>query len=88
MKSMVLIFSLLLLVGTTLAAQLPSLSPLTSLTQEVGNTIVTVNYERPAARGRKVFGSLVPWDKVWRTGAGYSTKLGFSRDVVVGGNPG
>lgn len=82
-----LIFSLLFLAGSNLDAQFSSLSPRTSLLQDVGNTTITIDFERPAARGRKIFGGLVPWDKVWRTGAGYCTKLGFSREVVVGGQP-
>ncbi|MEM1360034.1 MAG: DUF2911 domain-containing protein, partial [Bacteroidota bacterium] len=48
--------------------ELPSLSPLGKVEQIVGNTTITVTYERPSARGRKIFGGLVPWDKVWRTG--------------------
>ena len=42
-----------------------------------------VEYERPSARGRKIFGGLVPYDKVWRTGAGYATKLRFSHPVGI-----
>jgi len=78
---------LLALLCTALNAQFESLSPLTSLKQAVGNTTITINFERPAARGRKIFGDLVPWNKVWRTGAGYCSKIGFSREVVVGGQP-
>lgn len=87
LKSTVLTFCLLFLAGGSLQAQFSSLSPQTSLTQEVGNTTITVAFERPAARGRKIFGGLVPWNKVWRTGAGYCTKINFSHDVVVGGQP-
>lgn len=80
---------LLALAWSTLNAQLGSLSlsPLTSLKQEVGNTTITIDFERPAARGRQIFGGLVPWNEVWRTGAGYCTKIDFSRDVVVGAQP-
>ncbi len=63
----------------------PSLSPPGSLSQEIGNTTIQVSYERPAVRGRKIFGGLVPWGKVWRTGAGHCTKISFDRPVVVGG---
>ncbi|MDV7400308.1 DUF2911 domain-containing protein, partial [Arthrospira platensis SPKY1] len=48
---------------------------------------VNVEYARPSARGRKVFGDLVPYGEVWRTGANASTKLTFSDDVKLNGNP-
>jgi hypothetical protein len=78
---------LILPLGLPLAAQYdwPSLSPPGKLTQTIGQTTVTLEYERPAARGRKIYGGLVPWDKVWRTGAGYCTRLGFDREVRLGG---
>jgi hypothetical protein len=63
----------------------PSLSPKGTLSQVVGNTTISIEYERPAARKRQVFGGLVPWDEVWRTGAGHCTKVSFDRPVVVGG---
>lgn len=63
----------------------PSLSPLGQISQQVGNTLVKVRYERPSVRGRKIYGGLVPWNKVWRTGAGYATTISFSKDVIVGG---
>lgn len=65
----------------------PSLSPRGTISQVVGNTKVEIEYERPSARNRRVFGELVPWDKVWRTGAGNCTKIGFDKDVVLGGHP-
>lgn len=66
-------------------SEYPSLSPEGTLTQRAGFTDVSVRYERPAVRDRVIFGELVPWNKVWRTGAGYSTLISFSRDVKVGG---
>lgn len=75
----------LILASLTTFAQIPSLSPLTKLSQEAGNTTVAITYERPAARGRQVFGNLVPYGKVWRTGAGHCTKFSFSRKVWVNG---
>ncbi|MEO1447982.1 MAG: DUF2911 domain-containing protein [Bacteroidota bacterium] len=63
----------------------PSLSPEGRISQQAGFTEVSVRYERPAARGRVLFGGLVPWNEVWRTGAGYSTLISFSREVKVGG---
>jgi hypothetical protein len=63
----------------------PSLSPLGTITQIVGNTTISLEYERPSARKREVFGSLVPWNKVWRTGAGHCTKISFDQSVMIGG---
>ena len=61
-----------------------ALSPLDSTTARVGAARVTVRYSRPKARGRPVFGGLVPWDTVWRTGANAATVLETDRDLVVG----
>lgn len=65
----------------------PSLSPLGTVSQSVGYTDIYIEYERPSVRGREIFGGLVPWNKVWRTGAGNATKIRFSKDVTVGGKP-
>jgi len=62
----------------------PSLSPKGTITQIVGNTTIEIEYERPSVRKRSIFGHLVPWNKVWRTGAGHCTKIKFDRDVRVG----
>ncbi len=66
--------------------KVPTLSPQTEVTQEVGLTQVKLSYARPSAKGRKVFGDLVPFGEVWRTGANASTKLTFSEDVKIAGN--
>ncbi|WP_176956066.1 DUF2911 domain-containing protein [Catalinimonas alkaloidigena] len=65
--------------------QLPQPSPSATLTQTVGLTDVTVEYSRPAKRGRTVFGELVPFGEVWRTGANASTKITFSDPVTFSG---
>lgn len=65
--------------------EFPSLSPKGNITQVIGDTRIEVEYERPAARNRVIFGGLVPWNKVWRTGAGYCTKIRFDKPVSVGG---
>jgi hypothetical protein len=65
----------------------PTLSPITEVSQEVGLTTVKLNYSRPGAKGRRVFGDLVPLNEVWRTGANASTKLTFTEDVKIEGNP-
>lgn len=66
--------------------QLPAPSPGALVTQTVGITEVTVQYSSPGVKGRKIFGELVPHDKVWRTGANAATTLTFSHDVKVAGS--
>ena len=51
----------------------------------VGLTEIEVKYSRPSMRGREVFGNLVPFGKVWRTGADNSTKISFDTDVIISG---
>lgn len=86
-----LIFSLLLTVAFTFGAlaqiQTPAASPEQTLTQSVGLSSVTVQYSRPAMRGRTIFGDLVPMDKLWRTGANKNTLVTFESDATVGGSP-
>ncbi|MAZ72594.1 MAG: dihydrolipoamide dehydrogenase [Flavobacteriaceae bacterium] len=76
-------------VATTVAvnAQLktPAPSPFQKIEQKVGLTDVTVEYSRPSMKGRTIYGGLVPYNKLWRTGANANTKITFSDDVMVGG---
>lgn len=62
----------------------PQPSPSSKVEQTVGLTKVTLEYSRPAMRGRKIFGDLVPFDKVWRTGANTNTKISFDTDITIG----
>jgi hypothetical protein len=63
----------------------PAPSPSQKTEQMVGLTDVTLEYSRPGAKGRTIFGDLVPYGKVWRTGANKNTTLTFSTDFMVGG---
>lgn len=63
----------------------PAASPKATIFQTVGLTDIEIVYSRPAARGRAVFGNLVPFGKIWRTGANENTTISFSDDVVIGG---
>src|SRR5213592_1989656 len=56
-----------------------------SVTQNVALTEITVAYGRPVARGRQLFGQLVPWDSVWHPGADSATRIVFDHDLVVEG---
>lgn len=64
----------------------PAPSPSATLTQEVGLTTVTINYSRPSVKDRTIFGGLLKYGELWRTGANGATKLSFSTDVNLGGN--
>lgn len=63
----------------------PAASPAATVTQRIGLTDIQVNYNRPGAKGRVVFGKLVPYDHVWRTGANTATKISFSTPVKLNG---
>jgi Protein of unknown function (DUF2911) len=80
---------LALLTGISLSAtaqiRLPQPSPGASVSQVVGTTDISVKYSRPLLRGRDVFGGVVPYDKVWRTGANGTNQITFSNDVMVAG---
>ncbi len=67
--------------------QLPSKSPGAKLTQTVGLTDITIEYSSPAVRNRKIWGALVPYGDVWRTGANRATRITFSKDVTVDTTP-
>ena len=63
----------------------PAPSPLQTVKQEFALSTVDLSYSRPAIKGRKIFGDLVPYGKVWRTGANGATTITFGEDVMVGG---
>ena len=63
--------------------EIPAASPKSKLFQTVGLTEISVEYSRPSVKNRDIFGSLVPYDKIWRTGADESTKISFSDDVLI-----
>ncbi len=79
----------LILVGTlTLAnaqVKAPQPSPSATVKQTIGLSEVTVEYSRPSAKNRKVFGNLVPMNQVWRTGANGSSDITFANETLFGG---
>ena len=90
MKRFFLMLLVLLLVPSFSNAQAPGLttpdvSPAASATQVIGLTEMTVSYHRPATNGRKIWGALVPYDKVWRAGANQNTTVSFSTPATVNG---
>tara|TARA_B100001287_G_C22648006_1_gene513739 strand:+ start:48 stop:920 length:873 start_codon:yes stop_codon:yes gene_type:complete len=62
----------------------PQPSPTATITQKVGLSDVSVEYSRPGAKGRKIFGELVSYNKLWRTGANKATKITFNNDFIFG----
>ena len=79
-----LAFALLLCVSSVFAQiKTPQPSPLGNLSQTVGLVKIDVEYSRPSAKGRKIFGGLVPYGEMWRTGANASTKITFADEVKV-----
>ncbi len=86
MKKVFYLLSFLMLTATMVSAQLktPQPSPVAKISQEVGLTKVDLEYSRPSTKGRKIFGELVRFGEMWRTGANASTKVTFGDDVMVG----
>src|SRR5262249_61440888 len=75
------------LVPASVTAQGYPFSQRGSVSQTVAFTTISVTYGRPIARGRALFGQLVPWDSVWHPGADSATRIVFDHDLVVEGHP-
>ena len=93
MKKLISLFACFLLIGLIshpVTAQErgsdePRTSPNATVSQTIGTTEVLVTYGRPGVRDREIFGGLVAFDEVWRTGANESTVIVFSDDVMIEG---
>ncbi len=84
-KLLSLVFIMCLTFSVSAQIQTPQPSPAIKIEQKVGLTDVALEYSRPAMRGRTIFGDLVPYGQVWRTGANSNTKISFSTDVMING---
>ncbi len=86
MKKFIFVFAMLI-ANYAIEAQVktPQPSPKSLIQQTVGLTEVEIEYSRPSAKGRIIFGDLVPFGKLWRTGANANTTVSFSDDVVIKG---
>jgi hypothetical protein len=71
--------------GETLMLDLPRQSQHALVTQRIGVTDITINYHRPLANGRAIWGKLVPYGQVWRAGANENTTITFSDPVTIEG---
>ena len=85
MKKWILGVLALGMTAPSFAQELPQPSPTSTIQQRIGLTDISVNYSRPSANGRTIFGDLVPFDELWRTGANSSTKISFSTPVIIDG---
>jgi len=90
-KSLLTLCSLFIAIGAVAQTQTqpqvkyPRPSQKSSLMQTIGTTDMTITYSRPGVKGRQIWGALVPYDQVWRTGANEATSISFSDDVSING---
>lgn len=85
LKGFVMMLACMLTAVASHAQDKPKPSPAKTATGKAGAANITINYSAPSARGRKVFGELVPYDKVWRAGANEATIFETDKDIMVEG---
>jgi len=85
MKKTMFLISILISLQLSAQVTIPRVSQKASLSQTIALTDITLNYSRPQVKGRKIFGGLEPFGKVWRTGANEVTNISFSTDVKING---
>ncbi len=84
MKQIVfLFFGVLTSLSVNAQVNIPAASPSATLTQTVGLTSVELDYSRPSMKGRKIFGGILPYDKLWRTGANATTKFTVEKSIYI-----
>jgi hypothetical protein len=85
MKKIALLALSCLLSSTSIFAQItPAPSPGAAISQVVGVTKISIDYSRPSLKGREIFGNLVPYGKLWRTGANEATEITFTTNIQIG----
>lgn len=84
-KTCLLICILAFAIATNAQLKTPAPSSTQTIKQEFGLGSIELSYSRPGMKGRKIFGDLVPFGKVWRTGANGATTLTFADEVIIGG---
>jgi hypothetical protein len=87
MKKLLLVLAAAIAINVSVDAQIntPPVSPTQTIHQAFGLAAIDLSYSRPGVKGRKIFGDLVPYGKVWRTGANGATIITFGDDVTIGG---
>lgn len=79
------IISLMFIQASAQSLKIPAPSPLQTVTQAFALGEIKIEYSRPSVKGRVIFGDLVPYGKIWRTGANAATKITLSDDLNIGG---
>ncbi len=86
LRNQITLFLILLCAFGFAQIEHPKASPFSKIEQGIGLSKITLEYSRPAVRGRDIFGDLVPYGRIWRVGANESTKISIDSDVEVLGN--
>jgi len=86
-KILIGLATLLTITATNIFAQQAAQSPASSATGKIGNATIIINYGSPSVKGRAIWGELVPYGKVWRTGANKATTFETDADITVEGQP-
>src|SRR5262245_41880800 len=84
-KLVVAALAALILTNADAQLRTPAPSPTQTIKQDFGISSIELSYSRPGVKNRKIFGDLVPFGKVWRTGANQATTVTFGDDVMIGG---
>lgn len=84
-KTLLLLMCTAFTISMQAQVQTPQSSPHVKTTQTVGLTEITLDYSRPSVKEREIFGNLVPYGEIWRTGANENTTITFSDDVKING---
>ena len=82
-KSFLLLLSLIIVTSSFAQLKSPNASPRSNITQIIGLVSVNLDYSRPSKKSREIFGGLVPYNKIWRTGANNPTTISFSDYVKI-----
>ncbi|MCU0323803.1 MAG: DUF2911 domain-containing protein [Spirosomaceae bacterium] len=85
MKKILIFCSLFACFSVKAQLNTPEPSPAASFTQTLGFTKIKVDYSRPGAKGREIFGKLIPFGEIWRTGASDCSTISFNEEVTIGG---
>ncbi len=83
MKTIATLASFLTLALAVVAQELPKPSPAACVTQRVGLTDITIDYSRPGVKNREIWGKLVPYDEMWRTGANKATSITLTGTAII-----
>ena len=82
-KSFLLLLSLIIVTSSFAQLKSPNASPRSNISQIIGLVSVNLDYSRPSKKSREIFGGLVPYNKIWRTGANNPTTISFSDYVKI-----